>query len=65
MEAEGISVQIGVSIGVALYPTNAYDADSLITRADEVMIGRKRRVRGVAAFTMANGTAAKFRVYIR
>lgn len=34
MEAEGISVQIGVSIGVALYPTNAYDADSLIARAD-------------------------------
>ncbi len=42
LEYEGESVQVGASIGVALYPANADAAESLIARADQAMYQAKR-----------------------
>ena len=50
MEIEGQVVQIGASIGIALYPTNAYDGDSLIARADEAMYRAKKAGKGGCRF---------------
>ncbi len=50
MEVEGETVKIGASIGVVIYPTNAYDADSLIARADEAMYRAKEAGKGCCRF---------------
>ena len=50
MEIGGNTVNIGASIGVSIYPTNAYDSDSLIARADEAMYRAKRSGKGCCRF---------------
>ncbi len=45
MYIEGLTLQLSVSIGVAFYPTNAADLDSLISIADEEMYQDKQSER--------------------
>jgi diguanylate cyclase (GGDEF)-like protein/PAS domain S-box-containing protein len=45
--SQRLAVQIGASIGVAIYPADGSDADSLIKSADEAMYGAKRAGSGV------------------
>lgn len=49
-EVAGAKVKVGASIGVALYPTNAYDADSLIASADVAMYKAKMEGKGCCRF---------------
>ena len=42
----GSTIQVGASVGRAVYPTDVGDAESLLRRADEAMFARKRDRRG-------------------
>lgn len=42
LDSQNQSVEIGTSIGIAVYPADALDADSLIKAADAAMYGAKR-----------------------
>ena len=42
LERQGRSVEIGTSIGIALYPTDAEDADALVSAADAAMYSAKQ-----------------------
>lgn len=42
LEVQGEACQIGVSIGIALYPADAVEADALLRRADQAMYLAKR-----------------------
>jgi len=37
-----LAIEIGASIGIAVYPADAQDADALITAADAAMYGAKQ-----------------------
>ncbi len=43
IDISGIAIDIGLSIGVALYPLDALDANTLLTHADVAMYTAKRR----------------------
>jgi diguanylate cyclase (GGDEF)-like protein/PAS domain S-box-containing protein len=43
IDVSGISIEVGLSIGVALYPLDALDADTLLKHADVAMYVSKRR----------------------
>ena len=45
-----VSMQISGSIGIALYPSDAGDANELITKADNAMYAAKRRGRNCCCF---------------
>jgi diguanylate cyclase (GGDEF)-like protein len=45
-----ISVKVGTSIGIAIYPNNAYNIEELIKKADEAMYFSKRRGKGIYTF---------------
>jgi diguanylate cyclase (GGDEF)-like protein len=42
LDGQKQSVEIGTSIGIALYPADASDADALVTAADAAMYSAKR-----------------------
>ncbi|WP_455217917.1 putative bifunctional diguanylate cyclase/phosphodiesterase [Kaarinaea lacus] len=44
---DGHTLEVGASIGVAIYPTHADDANTLIRRADVAMYGAKHKQSGV------------------
>ena len=43
MDIDGLSLDLGASIGISLYPRDAFDAAELIQRADEAMYLSKHR----------------------
>jgi diguanylate cyclase (GGDEF)-like protein len=47
----GASVQLSTSIGIAIYPGDAVNADELISRADEAMYAVKHREKNGYAFS--------------
>jgi len=51
IDIEGVSVAVGVSIGVARYPEDAHDARELARRADIAMYDAKRMGTTVAGYT--------------
>ena len=50
LDSQKQSVDIGTSIGIALYPSDAQDADALIKAADAAMYGAKQVGRGYRFF---------------
>ena len=56
MEIMGHTVQIGTSIGIALYPDHSEDMDSLITKADDALYEAKNAGRNTFRLS---GTAEK------
>ena len=54
-------LRISASIGVAVYPIDAGDADTLLERADSAMYHSKRAGRDTVAFIDADGTLATLR----
>ncbi len=53
---------VGASIGIALYPEHATDADTLFKHADHAMYQAKRRGGGTVAFYEAEATDARERL---
>ena len=53
---------VGASIGIALYPEHACDADTLFKHADHAMYQAKRRGGGTVAFYEAEATDARERL---
>jgi diguanylate cyclase (GGDEF)-like protein len=49
-EVEGHRLKLGVSIGVAIYPTDGTDAKTLITNTDAALYRAKAEFRGAALF---------------
>ncbi len=47
---EGHSLQIGISIGIAMYPEDAYNSDSLLRKADVAMYVAKRYSLGYSVY---------------
>lgn len=43
---DGTLAQVGISIGVAMFPQHGRDADTLLTRADHAMLAGKRKGKG-------------------
>jgi diguanylate cyclase (GGDEF)-like protein len=54
-------LRISASIGVAVYPIDAGDADTLLERADSAMYHSKRAGRDTVAYIDADGTLATLR----
>ena len=50
VNVDGIAVPVAMSIGVALYPNDAADADTLIRRADEAMYRAKHRGKNTVTY---------------
>ena len=49
-EVEGHRLKLGMSIGVAIYPTDGADAKTLMTNADAALYRAKAETRGMALF---------------
>lgn len=49
----GVSLRLGTSVGIAVYPEHGEDADTLIQRADVAMYDAKRRKAGHALYAAA------------
>lgn len=49
----GVSLRLGTSVGIAVYPEHGHDADTLIQRADVAMYDAKRRQAGHALYAAA------------
>ncbi|GAB4037862.1 MAG: hypothetical protein Fur0014_06020 [Rubrivivax sp.] len=49
----GVSLRLGTSVGIAVYPEHGQDADTLIQRADVAMYDAKRRRAGHALYAAA------------
>jgi diguanylate cyclase (GGDEF)-like protein/PAS domain S-box-containing protein len=47
----GVTCQVGASVGIAIYPTDASTPDNLISRADSAMYESKRRGKNTFSFT--------------
>ncbi len=54
---DGVTLQTNVSVGIALYPEHASDADGLMQRADAAMYRAKTGGTGVSLFTPEQSTA--------
>ncbi|MFN8050943.1 MAG: EAL domain-containing protein [Acidimicrobiales bacterium] len=54
---DGVTLQSNVSVGIALYPEHADDADGLMQRADAAMYRAKKGGTGVSLFTPDQSTA--------
>jgi diguanylate cyclase (GGDEF)-like protein/PAS domain S-box-containing protein len=50
IEVEGHRLKLGMSIGVAIYPTDGADAKTLLTNADAALYRAKAETRGMAMF---------------
>jgi len=50
VEIQGQEFQVGVTIGVAIYPTDAADATTLFGNADSALLRAKREARGGVGF---------------
>jgi diguanylate cyclase (GGDEF)-like protein/PAS domain S-box-containing protein len=59
---EGREVEIGASIGIALFPNNGETSDSLLRRADVAMYVAKRAVSGYAFYTSEHEVASPGRL---
>jgi len=57
MEMEGGALQLTASVGIAVYPDDGEDVDSLIERADAAMYASKRRRPGGVGFHHDPGSA--------
>ena len=55
---EGREVQIGCSIGIALYPNHGADNETLLRHADAALYASKRGGRGRATFYVTDGEAS-------
>ena len=53
-DIDGVSVQLGASIGIASFPNDGQDADMLIQHADVAMYQAKRRHQGVVEYRLEN-----------
>ncbi len=56
-EVEGHCLKLGMSIGVAIYPTDGADAKTLLTNADAALYRAKAETRGTALFFEAEMSA--------
>jgi len=61
---DGVTLQTNVSVGIALYPEHATDADGLMQRADAAMYRAKTGGTGVALFTPEQSTAGVRRLQL-
>ena len=61
---DGITLQTNVSVGIALYPEHAADADGLMQRADAAMYRAKTGGTGVALFTPEQSVAGVRRLQL-
>ncbi|MFT4438698.1 putative bifunctional diguanylate cyclase/phosphodiesterase [Caballeronia sp. 15715] len=62
---DGTRLKLGASVGISVFPENAVDATSLITRADAAMYRAKHSRKGTAMFydeQMAQASAIKYRI---
>lgn len=57
MTVKGRRVQLGVSIGIAIYPFDGQDAEAMIVSADRAMYSAKRRGKGTYVFAQRDNTA--------
>jgi diguanylate cyclase (GGDEF)-like protein len=57
-EVEGHALGLTASVGVAIYPDDGHDIDTLIAHADAAMYANKRRRAGAAEGTGAGGALA-------
>jgi diguanylate cyclase (GGDEF)-like protein len=57
---DGVTLEVGVSVGVALFPTHSLDGETLTQRADSAMYQAKRSGTGVGLFT-SDQTTSSFR----
>lgn len=46
--------QVGVSVGIAIYPNNALEIDALLSAADSAMYESKKRGKNTLSFSSAN-----------
>jgi len=51
-------VQVTASVGIAVYPADGTDAETLISRADRALLGAKAHRRGLPPLAMAAATAS-------
>ena len=49
-DVQGLTLEVGASIGIALFPTHGRDVDTLVQRADVAMYEAKRTYRGSAVY---------------
>ncbi len=61
-EVEGQPIDVGASIGVAMYPTHGGDADMLLRRADVAMYAAKRAQCGVSLYDPAYDGHSPYRL---
>lgn len=59
MDIDGVSVAVGASIGYALAPTDANDAELLLKLADEAMYAAKRAGKNCAKAAVVGNAAAR------
>ena len=64
IEIDGVTLQTNVSVGVALYPEHATDADGLMQRSDAAMYRAKAGGTGVSLFTPEHSTVGNRRLQI-
>lgn len=57
MTVKGRRVQLGVSIGIAIYPFDGADAEAMIVSADRAMYSAKRRGKGTYVFAQRDTPA--------
>ena len=62
VELDGLALEVGGSVGVALFPDHGTDADTLIQRADVAMYVAKSAATGRAVYTFAHDQNSPMRL---
>src|SRR2546430_9861019 len=62
LELEGHEVAVGASLGIAVYPENGGDADTLLRRADGALYVAQHTRGGYALFTPAQDQSRRERL---